>query len=1248
MKRSNQWFRFVVLLLAISGVALGADAVQVAQDHVLANQASLGLTTSDLDGWAVKNSYRTSHNGVSHVYLVQRVGGIEVFNGIMNVTVSPNDQVLGVGNRFVPHLSMKLNTLAPTVTVTDAVRRVAAEVGAVPPSSLTVLQASVTGDQETIFASAPGFSLENVEAKLMLLPRGSGTVRLVWNVIIEPDDQHIWHVSVDAVNGAVLHKMNLVHNDTYKVYAQPAESPNHVRSLPLPPSDGRTIVTEAAANSTASPYGWHDTNGVAGADSIDVTGNNVNAQTDIDNNNVYTAGVDVRPVSVTRDFQFPLDLNQGPDKYREAAVTNLFYWNSLLHDVHYLYGFDEASGNFQFNNYGKGGLGADAVEADAQDGSGTNNANFGTRREGLAPRMQMFVWTPRIANQVAVNMPEGFGPYAATSAGFGPQLTETGVTGDVVVVNDGVGTTSDACEPISQDLSGKIALADRGTCNFTVKVENAEKAGAIAVIVANNVEGDPITMGSTAPTAITISSVMISLGHGNELKSILPANVTLRNIAANIVNRDSDLDNGVIAHEYGHGVSIRLTGGASTVTCLSGEQQGGEGWSDFHALALTANAGDTATMRRGIGTYLYYQDTNGQGIRPYPYSTDMTVNPQTYGDLTTGKLSVPHGVGSVWATTLWDMYWAITGGVPEAGLPAAGFRENLYDLTQPLAGNQIAMQLVMDGLKLQPCNPTFLDARDAILLADEINNGGKYKCYIWWAFARRGMGVNALDGDGTLNVTQDFTRPQACSGTSACSVAPTFSGVKSVTTATTGNCQLTVAWDAATDNCSTSGVSYTVYRSTDPYFTPTAANQLATGLTATSYDDSSVSSGTRYFYLVRATDGSGNTDLNTVRKSERPIGSLSDGGSFYDDSGDNTSQRFVPTTSSGWTVRATGGVNNSATYATNATGLYPADACLVLESDTIYLSETPVLTFSTSYAIEPSWDGGIVEVSTGDAGFTNWTKLSTINYTGVMSGVFGDTACDNPGLRDGQPAFHGTTDGAFIPVVGSLDEYKNKAVRIRFVFGSDGGSEDLGWLVDDIRIDGTKTVGACNAGPDAVNDRATTAEDTSVTINVLSNDTDDGSDPLTVTSVGPASHGTTTGNSDGTVTYAPNANFNGIDSFEYSISDGQGGSDTASVLVTVTAVNDAPVANDDAATTVKNTSININVRANDSDVDGDSFVVTFASAPSNGTTSINADGTVRYTPKNGYKGSDSFSYTISDGQGGTDSANVAVTVRNHE
>ncbi|MFP5322551.1 MAG: Ig-like domain-containing protein [Acidimicrobiia bacterium] len=183
-----------------------------------------------------------------------------------------------------------------------------------------------------------------------------------------------------------------------------------------------------------------------------------------------------------------------------------------------------------------------------------------------------------------------------------------------------------------------------------------------------------------------------------------------------------------------------------------------------------------------------------------------------------------------------------------------------------------------------------------------------------------------------------------------------------------------------------------------------------------------------------------------------------------------------------------------------------------------------------------------------------------------------------------------------------------------------------------------------NKAPVAQDDSASTPEDTPVTIDVLSNDSDPDGHALTISSVTAPANGTAAIGS-GKVSYTPAANWHGTDSFSYTISDGNGGTATAKVTVTVSAVNDAPVAVDDAASTPVDTAVTITVLGNDTDVDGDPLVVASVTAPlSGGSAAVDSDGTVTYTPPAGWSGTDTFSYTVSDGNGGTASADVTVTV----
>jgi hypothetical protein len=186
---------------------------------------------------------------------------------------------------------------------------------------------------------------------------------------------------------------------------------------------------------------------------------------------------------------------------------------------------------------------------------------------------------------------------------------------------------------------------------------------------------------------------------------------------------------------------------------------------------------------------------------------------------------------------------------------------------------------------------------------------------------------------------------------------------------------------------------------------------------------------------------------------------------------------------------------------------------------------------------------------------------------------------------------------------------------------------------------GTISIGVDQA-PVASNGATTLDEDTSADVTLRATDAD--GDALTYSIVTPPAHGTLSGTVPNLV-YTPAPNYNGSDQLTFQASDGQLASNAAAVTFTVRPVNDPPVARNDAAATKRNTAVTIAVLANDSDADGDALTIVSATAPKNGTAAIAGSG-IRYTPKSGFTGTDSFSYTISDGHGGTASATVTVTV----
>jgi len=215
--------------------------------------------------------------------------------------------------------------------------------------------------------------------------------------------------------------------------------------------------------------------------------------------------------------------------------------------------------------------------------------------------------------------------------------------------------------------------------------------------------------------------------------------------------RDGAYDNALVAHGYGHGVSIRLTGGPGNVSCLFNAEQMGEGWSDFDGLWFTASADDLPNTPRGIGNYSLFEPPDGPGIRQYPYTTDLSLNPLTYDDIKT--IDAPFGVGTIWASMLWEVYWNL---VEKYGYDS--------DLATGTGGNNITMSRVTDGLKLQPCLPHFVDGRDAILDADLIATGGVDRCEIWRGFAKRGLGVSANAGSSSsvTDGSEAFDTPLEC------------------------------------------------------------------------------------------------------------------------------------------------------------------------------------------------------------------------------------------------------------------------------------------------------------------------------------------------------------------------------------------------------------------------------------------------------------------------------------------------------
>ncbi len=789
----------IVLALVLAGFSLHAQNAgnKSLLDLVKKNAAQLNISPADADNLVISHAFTDDKTNIQYVYLQQMYQNIKVFNSIMTV-IFRNNEVLYSSGRFVDKIQEKAGAglVSPAVQAEQAINNAALHLKLPILLGLRNTENKFATEKKMTFSGA-GIAKEKIETELFWVVADDGSwVKLAWNVNIdELRSADWWNVRIDATTGAFLEKNNLtVHekreiesdavgtdknnvwtkvesdqpgvvtvagdqNKTYTQYSPPSvttagyyvskwpsESPRH-----NPMGTETSPWLRAGAGNAAITNGWH----FDGTTNYNITrGNNVHAYLDIANNNNPSSPGNISATSTTPDpvltFGTVPDftLQPGDANNRLAAITNLFYWNNTVHDILYQYGFDEKSGNFQTDNLGRGGAGNDYVQAEAQDGGGTDNANFATPADGQRPRMQMYLWSG--VPTFKVNTPAAVaGNYFATESGFSTanKLKNVGSkTGQVVYYNDD-GTSSGthyACNGTTPgSLTGKIAMIIRGggcAGGFVEKVKNAQNNGAIAVIMVNNVAGFPITMGGTDNT-ITIPAVMISQADGALLAAQLANNLNVTLSAG--VDLDGDLDNGVIAHEYGHGVSNRLTGGAPNSNCLGNAEQGGEGWSDYLALMQTTNWA-TATVADGplarpMGVYAVGQPLNGTGIRTYPYSTDMTINPHTYTDVANpAQAGEVHYIGEVWCSALWDMTWFII-------QQENSINTNLFDGTST-KGNSIALRLVMEGMRLQTCRPGFLDARNAILAADSILYGYRHRCAIWNAFARRGMGLSASQG----------------------------------------------------------------------------------------------------------------------------------------------------------------------------------------------------------------------------------------------------------------------------------------------------------------------------------------------------------------------------------------------------------------------------------------------------------------------------------------------------------------------
>jgi len=648
-----------------------------------------GHAAATLESLRLDGESRRARDGRTHLRLSQEVAGLRVYDSYARATFGPRGELLHVIENLAPVRSRRVAraTIDESRALAIALRTLEIP-GALP---------AVAGrsGQVTRFAQAGPFAAAPRVTRVAI-PMSDGSLSTGFLVETWQRAGNRLHEVAVAGDGLVLEVLARTNTDSYNVF-------------PVDPATGsQTVVAGAGA-----PFPWlfpgdHST--------VDISGNNVHAYLDTDADNLPDAGgTTVTDGNFLSSFDAAVQPSTATN--RNVSVQNLFYLNNLIHDQLREYGFDEAAGNFQEDNFNLGGRGGDPVNAEAQDGSGTDNANFATPRDGQSPRMQMYLWSPAVDHEVVVNSP-GSGSYDARGATFGPALDGTGITGDVVLVDDGTPDIHDGCEAPINSLAGKIALVHRGTCAFVLKVANAQAAGAIGVIVANNTTSALITMNGEDPS-ITIPSVFVSQADGAALESLVGLNATIRLLVPGIPMRDSALDSDIVWHEYGHGLTWRMIGR------MSGPLAGaiGEGMGDV--LAIVINDDDV------VGEY---SASDPNGIRTMPYAS----YPRTYGDI---EGTEEHLDGEVYGAIGWRLWQNYQGAMLD--------RDDL-------------LSDLVDGMNYTRAKPTFESMRDGILAS--VAGTGR-ECLVWDAFANYGVGVGA-QGRARRNrviITESFTLPPECS-----------------------------------------------------------------------------------------------------------------------------------------------------------------------------------------------------------------------------------------------------------------------------------------------------------------------------------------------------------------------------------------------------------------------------------------------------------------------------------------------------
>ncbi|UQA62764.1 M36 family metallopeptidase [Polyangium aurulentum] len=1179
----------------------------------LDHYASLYGVTRRALATAVPIKVHDTGRGAIVVTFRQHVDGIEVIHNDVKVVMKQNRDLVAIAGNLHPSAAAGTKRGKQLDIRPDAaIARAFGDLMAVKaPASAFV----ATGEKQGSYRHYNFVPTPQLAAERLLLTRPARVKRVlfpmpdalvagyyieVWAERADGTSSEAFAYVVAADDGRLLLRQNLTDAHSYRVWSEgapkyiPMMGPQadyipHPAGMPdksTPPYIAPIMITMDGFNT--NPQGTFDPWLAPGA--TETAGNNVDAYVDHLLPDGLGGGDYRANVTAPGEFDRTYDVTKTPWASQDqvkAAITQLFYVNNFLHDYWYDSGFNEAAGNAQLDNLGRGGLGNDRLQAQAQDGAlltptpNRNNANMTTPADGSSPRMQMFVWSGPAQSSFTVD--PGSQSFPTNMAGWGAQVFN--VTAELALAQDNSlatpsgstnGSLTDGCQALIGNYTGKIVVADGSPCQFTVQAKNAQNAGAVGLILANGVPGPAPPLGGADGT-VTIGALSISQADGVILKAQMQAGTLTGTMVHSPpeVERDGTIDNGVVAHEWGHYLHRRQV----TYTSLQGRGQS-EGWGDFNSLHMLINENDDlhGTFARAMYAGAWITDSPYFSIRRFPYSVDFTKNALTFHHISAGvplPTGMPvspggafnyevHNAGEIWCQMMFAGYVNLL----EDSTSGPSARYTFDEAKRKMADYVVA------GMAAAPDEPTYTEQRDGVLAAVVASEPLDF-VQMAQGFATRGAGSCAKSparfSTDLVGVVEDFS---AKAEPSIISVEVDDSVLSCDDDGVLDNGEIgkvrvkvrNLGWSPL------AGATATV-TSTNPNVSfPNGASVTIPSVDALAAGEASIEIELADA-VMQIQDLELKVEIDAQNTCTATISDASIHRSHYDDVAGASSSDAFESRIVTWTATSASGPSDVwrrlTPSETSTNHVFHGDAPVGVHDERLTSPALTVgngnlsLTFKHRHAFEQdattNWDGSVIEVS--EDGGQTWNDISQYGSPGY-GGSIGKTGTNNPLF--GRNGFVGQNPGwpnMDTVTVDLGNGLAGKTIQIRFRIGTDPATSGYGWDIDDLELQGladtpfssiVDDAGICNDAPiaDAGADQVVPSGATVVLDAATSSDPD--GDPLTFewTQVGGPGASLDTPSNVSATFVAPDVLADTTLTFQVTVSDGLASSmDTVDVLV---------------------------------------------------------------------------------------------------